>query len=172
MRSSIYLSCLFLVVALSGFGQTRLTEHTLSLDESSASPAANIQDFAWLEGRWTGQGFGGELEEVYGPPQAGAILATFRLVKDNQPVFYELCLLAQEGNSLVYKVKHFNPDLTGWEEKDEYISFPLVKMAGDTTYFHGITFVRAGDACTHYLAMKQKDGSYREAKTSYKRAAF
>jgi len=161
---------LLLAFAAAAVAQTQLTENTLRLDGPANMPAASIDDLAWLSGRWLGEGFGGILEENWNPPLGGTMVATFRLVEDGQPNFYEICLIAPEANSLVYKVKHFNPDLTGWEEKDGYVTFPLVKLEPNTAYFNGLTMKLEGNTCTHYLAMKQQDGSYREAVLKYHRA--
>lgn len=162
------LVCSGLVVVLTA--QSRMTEHTLRLDAPEKAPAASIEDLAWLTGRWLGEGFGGTLEETWNPPMGGSMVATFRMIAEGKTSFYEICLLSAEANSLVYKVKHFNPDLTGWEEKGDYISFPLVKIEPNTVYFHGLTMILDGNTCTHYLAMKQKDGSYKEAKLVYQRS--
>lgn len=152
------------------FSQSELTEHTLHLDDPANMPEASIEGLSWLVGRWLGEGFGGTLEENWNPPLGGTMVATFRLVEEGKPNFYEICLIAPENNSLVYKVKHFNPDLTGWEEKDGYLAFPLVKLEPGKAYFNGLTMVLDGNTCTHYLAMKQKDGSYREASLVYRRS--
>lgn len=160
---------LFLGSGLIALAQTQLTEHTLRLDDPANMPTANIEDLSWLSGHWLGKGLGGTLEENWSPPLGGAMVATFRLIQGDQPNFYEICLIAPEDNSLVYKVKHFNPDLTGWEEKNDYVTFPLVKLEPQKAYFNGLTLELKGDICTHYLAMKKKDGTYREAVLVYER---
>lgn len=164
-----FVTLLFSTFSLLATAQSKLTEHTLKLDDPANMPEASIDDLAWLSGRWVGEGFGGTLEETWNPPLGGTMVATFRLVSEGKPNFYEICLIAPEGKSLVYKVKHFNPDFTGWEEKDKYVTFPLVKLEANTIYFNGLTLALNGDTCTHYLAMKQKDGTYREAKLTYYR---
>lgn len=165
------ITLLLCAFCLAASAQSRLTEHTLRLDDPEAMPAASIDDLAWLSGRWLGEGFGGVLEENWNPPLGGTMVATFRLVTDGKPGFYEICLIEPENNSLVYKVKHFNPGLKGWEEKDESVSFPLVKVELNAVYFNGLTLKLDGNTCTHYLAMRQKDGSYREATLVYHRSA-
>jgi hypothetical protein len=40
------------------------------------------------------------------------------LKTDGSPVFNELLLLREEKGSLMVRLKHFDPDLIGWEEKD------------------------------------------------------
>lgn len=160
---------IFLSTAL--FAQSQLTEHTLKLDDPANMPEASIEDMAWLAGRWLGDGFGGVIEETWNPPLGGTMVATFRLVSEGKPVFYEICLIEPEGSSLVYKVKHFNPGLTGWEEKDEYVTFPLVKLEPNTAYFDGLTMKLEGNTCQLYLAMEQKDGSHEEAALVYHRVS-
>jgi hypothetical protein len=38
------------------------------------------------------------------------------------------------------RIKHFNPDLTGWEEKDDYITFPFIKADENNFEFDGLIF--------------------------------
>ena len=172
MKKILLTSLLLLALAAtqSLSAQSSLTENTLKLDSTSNMPPARIEDLAWMAGRWIGEGFGGQLEETWNPPMGGAMVATFRLVSDNQPSFYEICLIAPEGNSLMYKVKHFNPDLSAWEEKEEMVRFPLIKMEPGKVWFEGLTLVRKGKTCTQYLAMRQKDGSYKEVKLTFRRS--
>jgi hypothetical protein len=149
--------------------QSKLTEHTLRLDSAEHVAAATIDDFAWLAGRWEGTGFGGIVEEVWSPPLGGDMVGTFRMIKDGASAFYEMLLLTPDSNTITYKLKHFGPDFTGWEEKDGFITFRLVKATPDALYFHGLTLKREGDRCKHYIAMKQQDGSHREALLEYQR---
>jgi hypothetical protein len=52
----------------------------------------------------------------------------FRLVKDGKPVFYELLTLLEVEGSVEMRLKHFNADMTGWEEKADYLTFKLTKI--------------------------------------------
>lgn len=148
--------------------QSALTEHTKKLD--GAPGKATLADVAWLEGRWVGEGLGGSLEEIWSPPLGGAMVATFRLVKDGAPGFYEMCWIREKDGSLEYAVKHFHADLKGWEEKDAHVAFPLVAVEADAVHFQGLTLARTAAGCTHYLAMRQKDGTHREMALVYRRA--
>ena len=72
--------------------------------------------------------------------------------------FYELELIVEEEGSLVWKVKHFNPDFSGWEEKEGFVAFPLVELTEDTVYFDGLTVHRSGpDALTIWLRVGSDD---------------
>jgi len=159
-----------LLAAVIASAQQRITENTVRLADGAASPPATLGGMAWLAGSWTGEGLGGQVEEIWSPPQAGAMMGMFRLVHDGTTSFYELMTLVEEGGSLVLRVKHFGPDLTGWEEKAETVDFALAAAAGDRYYFDGLTFHRHGnDATTNYVRISSKDGAVREEAFRYTR---
>jgi hypothetical protein len=82
-----------------------------------------------------------------------------------------LLTLVQEGGSLVLRLKHFNPDLTGWEEKQKTVDFRLVGLAEGVVQFEGMSFRREGDGkLTVYLAIEGKDGALHEEAFRYARA--
>ena len=83
----------------------------------------------------------------------------------------DLAWLAGEiGGSLEYRLKHFNADLTGWEEKAEVRSFPLVAREGDAWYFDGLTVRRDGaDGLIGAVNARFKDGTQKEFVLRYKR---
>jgi ketosteroid isomerase-like protein len=164
LATAFFLCGLFTI----SFGQKKLTEHTFEYDGTTKVPAT-VNDLDWLTGRWSGEGFGGWLEEIWSPPAGAQMLATFRMLENGKPVFSEICQIAEENGTLTYKVKHFNPDLTGWEEKNEYVTFNLIKIEPNAVYFNGLTMALAGDKCNIWLAMKQKDGSFQEEHLVYQR---
>ena len=137
--------------------------NTLKLKESATRPIAKISDMSWYVGRWVGEGFGGELEENFGPAMGNSMIGSFRMIQKGQPIFYEFVAIVEEDNTLAYKVKHFNPDLTGWETKDKYVSFPLVKMGEQIAWFDGMTIKRVADELTIYLVVNN-DGKISEEK--------
>lgn len=67
------------------------------------SPPATIDRVAWLAGRWVGDGLGGVSEETWSPPAGGAMMGTYRLLKDGAPAFHEMFLLVEENGSLILK---------------------------------------------------------------------
>ena len=109
-------------------------ERTLALD-GKTSPTATIADVAFVQGTWSGEALGGFCEEVWSAPAGGAMLGMFRLVVEDEPKFYELLTIREEGPSLVLQLKHFDAKLIGWEEKDDTVSFPLVKVEDQRAYF-------------------------------------
>ncbi len=121
----------------------------------SASPGqAKIADLAWLAGYWTGDGLGGMCEELWMPPSADRMYGTFTLAQEGKIVFSEAMLMVEEEGSVVLRVKHFDPAFVGWEEKDGYVSFPLVRVGENEAYFNGLTFRRDGDQLAIYLVLE------------------
>ena len=146
-----------------------VTEHTFKLKEGQKQPAATLEDAAWLVGYWQGEAFGGTIEEAWTPATAGSMMGVFRLMEDGETKFYEFILLVEEEGSLVMKLKHFHPDLKGWEEKDDFVSFPLVKITEEGLYFRGLTFLRMGsDEIQAFIALKHQ-GKVREEELTYRR---
>ena len=92
----------------------------------------------WLAGRWVGEGLGGIVEEVWSPPRGGQMVGHFALFRDGAPVFYELLLIDEQPDGLRMRVKHFNPDFTGWEERGGWHSFEPVAAAPGSLVFRGL----------------------------------
>ena len=161
---------LLVLLSVPAWAQEKHTEHTLKLAAGQSSPPATIQDMAWFTGRWTGDGLGGQNEETWGPAENGRMIGTFKHSKDGKPVFYEFMSFFELEGSLVLRLKHFNPDLTGWEEKDKFVEFKFVAKKDGAMYFNGLTFAPAGkDAAKIYLAMRNKDGAVSEVVFDLKR---
>jgi len=153
-------------------GQQQITENTVRLADGAASPPATLDGMAWLAGSWTGEGLGGQVDEIWSPPQAGAMMGMFRLLREGKTAFYELMTLVEENGSLVLRVKHFNPDLTGWEDKGESVDFALITDDGDRFLFDGLTFHRrADDTMTIHVVISSKDGTVREEVFRYARVS-
>jgi hypothetical protein len=133
--------------------------HTLPFDSLNGSPAASLADVAWVEGHWRGEAFGGIVEDVWSPPLGNSMMGMFKLVVDGKVRFYEIIVLDQAGNTLHLRLKHFHADLKGWEEKNETVDFPLVKVTPDKVYFDGFTFERISqNRMNIYVLIGTKDG--------------
>jgi hypothetical protein len=158
------------LVAAPVLAQDKITERTFKLAAGAKPPAATLADMAWLAGHWTGEALGGVSEEIWSAPGAGAMMGMYRLIKNGKPVFYELLTIVEENGSLALRLKHFHPNLTGWEEKDKTVDFPLVALEKGAVHFEGMSFhPREDGTLVVYLAIGQKDGSVREEAFPYKR---
>ena len=170
----IRFAILFVVLLSCGtaatFAQSKNTENTLRLDEGTKQPPATVEDIEWLAGFWKGEAFGGQVEEMWSPGSVGTMVGTFKLMHDGAPTMYEIELIVEEAGSLVFKVKHFNADFSAWEDKEEFIGFPLVKLEENAAYFDGLTIRRISkDEVQLFLAVKTRDG-VREEAVNYTRA--
>lgn len=159
---------LMMIVVLAG--AQAAAPNVLRLEEGATRPAATIADMAWLAGTWEGEGLGGTFDEVWTSPAGGAMAGFFRLVRDGKPVFYELLTVLEHEGSLEMRLKHANPDMTGWEEKNAFVTFKLVKLDETGAYFSGFTLKRLGpDTLEGYLALRGRDGASREEKFTFRR---
>ena len=144
-----------------------LTPETGRLPDQDLS----IQSVSWLEGRWIGEGFGGVLEEIWSPPSGNQMIGHFRMSQDDQPVFYELVLIEYREGGLWYRVKHFNPDFVGWEEKDAFHEFGWVGITSEEVTFDGLVLRRIdANTCDHVISVRDADGALREEVLRYRRA--
>jgi hypothetical protein len=168
MMAIVLLAAVFPSAAGAQQAETGSTTNTLRSAPGATRPAAGVADVQWLIGHWKGTGLGGVSEEIWAEPVGGVMMGMFRLVLKGQPSFYEFMHLAAEKGSLVLKLKHFNPDLTAWEEKDRFVSFPLVRLGSNEAFFGGLTFRREGDRLAIFLAMRQ-DGKVREERFDLER---
>lgn len=125
----------------------------------SAEDQRVIESASWLAGRWVGEGLGGELEETWAPPHSGQMVGHFRLVRGGVVSFYEILLLDVVDGGLRMRVKHFNPDFVGWEERDGWHAFNPVSVSADTLSFSGLTLRRVGDdALEIAITLRYQDG--------------
>lgn len=91
------------------------------------------------------------------------MIGMFRLYSKEKPIFYEFWSAFEEEGSVTMRLKHFNPDMKGWEEKDAFVTFRLVKADADTIWFEGLTYSKQKDGSLKgFIALKQKDGSVKE----------
>ena len=105
-------------------------------------PPATIDEAAWLIGDWVGTGIGGAAaSEVWLPPAGPTMVGLFvQEQADGSIMFTEHMYLTEEAGSLMVKLKHFKPDLTGWEEKDGMVRFLLLSIEPCAAYFASLTY--------------------------------
>lgn len=160
---ALHSNCAPSTTLLAAHADEKLTPHTMKFAENANPADADLSDFAWLQGAWRGEGLGAKCDETWSSPAGGCMLGTFRMIKDDELVFTEFFMLVRSDNGIVLKLKHFGPDLSGWEEKEKSVDFPLIKVENKTAYFGGLTYQLQDDGSLKaYVAMKKKDGTYRE----------
>ena len=135
-KISIYAVAFFL-------SHTVSAQQTLQLGESS-SANATIEEVSWIAGDWEGEAFGGTFEESWNPPSGHSMLGMFKQINNGEINFYEILTISEEKESLVIRLKHFDKQLNGWEEKNEKLEAWLVNLEDDAVYFEGYSFFRLG----------------------------
>lgn len=121
-----------------------------------AGPAAKIKDLAWREGTWVGRMPRGPVEHVILSPRAGQMPSFVRALDGEKVWFYEISVFAEHAGTLVSRVKHFTPELAGWEAQDAFVERRLVERDQAHLYFDGLTISRTGaDSITIYFLERE-----------------
>lgn len=94
------------------------------------------------------------------PPANGRMFGIFSQYNDSELVFTEFMEITQEDGEFLLRLKHFNPDFPGWEEKTDYVTFKLESVSDNTAAFSGLSYqVNDQHELTISLRMRQGDGS-------------
>lgn len=103
--------------------------------EAPAAAPAGVDDLAWIAGSWAGSMVADTVEETWLAPAGGRMVGLFRWLKGEEVFLYELMSLEETGDGVVLKIKHFGPDLVGWEEKADAVAFDLVEVGEGRAVF-------------------------------------
>lgn len=133
----------------------------------------SIEDLNFLQGYWVGDGFGGVSEEVWMPASLGRMNGIYKHMKDDKTTFMEFMDISTVEDTIRLRLKHFNPDMTGWEEKDKYITFTLESIEENKASFRGLTYELIDpNALRVSLKLKQRDGSVNTEVFNFKRKSL
>lgn len=133
-----------------------------TLTEGTISPPATLTQLGWLVGYWKGESMGGEVMDIVVPAAGGQMMAMFNHVNSDDAVtFFEFYVIAEIEGSLMLRIKHFTPDLIGWESKDSYQEFPLVAAEDAAVYFDGLTFKMTDDDTMQAAVNVEGQGIFR-----------
>lgn len=165
MRNSFFIYFIFLSVSIIA----QEAAHTLELSEGLSSPVASLSDVHWIQGHWTGEALGGQVEEIWSPPLGESMMGSFKLVRDGKVKFYEIITISEVEQTLIMRLKHFDPNLKGWEEKDETVNFKLVKLSPGKVFFDGLTFERISENEMNVYVRFESDEQDSEGKFNYHR---
>ncbi|WP_229724418.1 DUF6265 family protein [Winogradskyella forsetii] len=138
--------------------------------QSKKNLEPKLENIAWISGTWHGEAFGGITEEIWSEPSGGSMMASFKLINDEKVTFYEIEVIREIENSLILQLKHFGPDLKGWETKDETVDFPLKEITETKVVFEGMTFEKISDyEMNIYVDIKDDQGKIEATKFNYRK---
>jgi hypothetical protein len=159
---------------IAAWGSTLAAQETRVGAEGFVSPPATIYQMWWLEGLWQGEGIdGAPATESWLPSTGHTMVGTFvQQTPEGDILFSEHMYLAEEDGSLVLKLKHFNADLTGWEDKAGMVAFRLLSLDFCAAYFSGLTIRCDGnDKLVVAVRMKSDAAEPKELLFRFNRAA-
>jgi len=137
-------------------------------------PPATIHQMWWIEGLWQGEGIqGAPATENWLPPTGTTMVGTFiQQTNAGGIMFSEHMHIMEEGGSLALKLKHFNADLTGWEDKEGMVTFRLLSLEHCLARFNALTIRCDGpDKLVVAVRMKSDSAEPKELLFRFDRAA-
>jgi len=134
-------------IPLTGAGAKDAPPINQTAGNDAAPSKAVIGQMDWLVGQWSGTGIGGApAHESWLPPVGGTMVGTFVQEDGESGIrFTEHIYLMEEEGTLVMRLKHFNADLTSWEEKNDTTDFKLISVEPCAAYFSALTIRCTGE---------------------------
>lgn len=100
--------------------------------QASAPATASVSGLGFLAGHWVGSSTSGiAMEAMWTAPSGNNVLGTMRQMKEGRASMYEILVAEQAGSGVSLRVKHFNPGLTGREEKDVSDHYAVIELGHD-----------------------------------------
>lgn len=94
-----------------------------------------VQDLAFISGHWQGGVAGGMFDEEWSAPSADSMMGMFRYMEDGSVKFYEFMVVEATASGPVLRLRHFDPGLTAWEEKDAALKLPVSSSTENQVVF-------------------------------------
>lgn len=108
---------------------------------AEAPPRVALSDLSWLQGCWQGTGFGKAVTECWMRAPDGRLTGMFQLIgADGRQEMSEIFVLDEFDDGPAIRLKHFGPDLAGWEARDEHVVFELRETGPGLARFDGLTY--------------------------------
>lgn len=128
-----------------------------------------------ITGNWRGKIGDDTVDEYWSITEANTLMGMFRWLKEEKVNFYEFIVIDKIDGTIRMKIKHFNSDLTGWEEKTDYVHYILREMSDSKIIFGSedpkekgrLIYERQGD--TKLIAILEMSQSDRTLKFEFNR---
>jgi hypothetical protein len=138
--------------------------------EVPAETRIELSDLAWLEGCWEGTAFGNLAGECWMRAPDGRLTGMFQLIDGERQKFSEIFVIDRFDDGPALRLKHFHANLHGWEERDQYLSFPLKETGPGVARFDGLLYRLEEDGSLSIeLRMKRGDEHHTERMLFHRR---
>jgi Domain of unknown function (DUF6265) len=97
-----------------------------------------VQDLAFISGHWQGGVTGGIFDEEWSPPSADSMMGMFRYMEGGAVKFYEFMVIEATATGPVLRLRHFDPGLVGWEDKNAALSLPVSSFTEKQVVFSNV----------------------------------
>jgi hypothetical protein len=94
-----------------------------------------VADLAFISGHWQGGVTGGLFDEEWSPPSADCMRGMFRYMEGGSVKFYEFMAIEATPTGPVLRLRHFDPGLISWEEKDAALNLPVTSFTEKQVVF-------------------------------------
>jgi hypothetical protein len=131
-----------------------------------------------MAGRWIDESGGNLSEEVWSAPAGDSMMGMWRYVSGGKVAIFEILTITLESSGIVLRLRHFDPDLVGREDKTTPVELALVGWAEREATFEGPAVGTSGNVRLTYrspsddalVSILEKDGrkqefTFRRAKT-------
>lgn len=88
-----------------------------------------------LEGNWRGKIGNDIVDEYWSVTLADSIMGMFRWEKAGKISFYEFVVIDKLTDKIRLKIKHFHANLTGWEERSDFVQYVLHEVTDKRIVF-------------------------------------
>ncbi|HEX9668393.1 MAG TPA: DUF6265 family protein [Thermoanaerobaculia bacterium] len=93
---------------------------------AGAAEPYTLADLQWMAGRWAATVDGMAGEETWHAPLGETMTGTFALVREGQPVFYEMMAIEVDRTGPVLLLRQFGAGLA--DARPDVLRFPLVRL--------------------------------------------
>jgi len=120
---------------------------------------ARLDSLTFMAGTWEGTRGASWIEEVWTAPRDGLMHGSFRLHENGKLVRSESERLIQDGENVVFHIRHFDADFKPFEGNNAFASFVLVAVGENNASFYQkddrggfwLSYERNGDTTQAWL---------------------
>ena len=117
--------------------KTLFAAFALLLGRMALAQTATLTDLSWFAGRWVDDAGGNLSEETWSGASGDSMLGMWRYVVDGKARIYEILTITSEEGGIVMRLRHFDPQLVGREDKATPVVLKLVSRKGRQAVFEG-----------------------------------